>query len=110
MQRLVGLANARGRYVLALDDDDCVHPAVTALTTAYFERFPDSWVLRLRLDRVPASTAAAMDQPWAATRLVAPRAWADVLFAGDDPARFARACVWLGRVGYLRGALQPGGR
>ena len=46
----------------------------------------------------------------AASRLVAPRAWADVLVAGADPARFARACVWLGRVGYLRGALQAGGR
>lgn len=30
-QRLTGLLNARGRYVLALDDDDFAHPEIAAL-------------------------------------------------------------------------------
>lgn len=47
MQRFVGLLNATGKYVLALDDDDFVHPEVLNLTIEYFEKFPDSWILRL---------------------------------------------------------------
>lgn len=47
MQRFVGLLNANGQYVLALDDDDYVHFNVVSLITNYFNRFPESWVLRL---------------------------------------------------------------
>jgi hypothetical protein len=47
MQRFVGLLNATGTYVLALDDDDYVHPDVLKLTVDYFTRFPDSLILRL---------------------------------------------------------------
>lgn len=47
-QRFVGLLNASGEYVLALDDDDYVHPDVLKLITEYFKKFPQSWVLRLQ--------------------------------------------------------------
>lgn len=48
MQRFVGLLNASGNYVLALDDDDFVHQDVAQLVSQYFQRFPDSWILRLK--------------------------------------------------------------
>jgi glycosyltransferase involved in cell wall biosynthesis len=64
MQRFVGLLNADGRYVIALDDDDYLHPDVVALTTAYFERFPDSLVLRLYQERIPAHHQAGIEAPW----------------------------------------------
>ena len=47
MQRFLALLNASGDYVLALDDDDFVHPDILNLTTEYFIRFPQSWILRL---------------------------------------------------------------
>jgi hypothetical protein len=65
MQRLVGLAQTRGQYVLALDDDDVLHPDIATLTTPYFARFPESWVLRLRLEREPAERATT-EPPWTA--------------------------------------------
>lgn len=63
MQRFVGLLNAAGTYLLALDDDDFVHPQVLSLIEAYFDRFPQSWILRLQkavidraeLDRIRAA-------------------------------------------------------
>ena len=46
MQRFVGLLNARSEYVLALDDDDFVHPQVCELVDKYFQRFPTSTLRR----------------------------------------------------------------
>lgn len=71
MQRLVGLLNADGRYIIALDDDDYLHPEVVNLTLEYFQRFPQSWVLRLYQDRIPAEHRAAMTAPWADLPVVA---------------------------------------
>lgn len=64
MQRFVGFLNADGRYVIALDDDDYLHPEVLSLTSQYFQRFPESWVLRLSQARIPATDQAAMTAPW----------------------------------------------
>jgi glycosyltransferase involved in cell wall biosynthesis len=47
IQRGLGLLNALGKYVIALDDDDFLHPDVTAIIPAYFARCPESWALRL---------------------------------------------------------------
>jgi len=52
MQRFVGLLNASGEYVLALDDDDFVHPDIENLTGEYFKRFPESWILRLKKENI----------------------------------------------------------
>jgi glycosyltransferase involved in cell wall biosynthesis len=49
IQRLTGLLNAQGRYVLALDDDDYLHPDFVFACEQYFSRFPDSWVFRPRI-------------------------------------------------------------
>jgi glycosyltransferase involved in cell wall biosynthesis len=64
MQRTVGLLNARGRYVLALDDDDFAHPEIAALAADYFARFPDSWVLRPTAEYVAHTDVEKITRPW----------------------------------------------
>lgn len=64
MQRFVGLLNATGEYVLALDDDDFVHPDVAHLTSQYFERFPESWILRLKKENIDFKDQERIKQDW----------------------------------------------
>lgn len=65
MQRFVGLLNATGTYTLALDDDDLVHPEVLTLAQDYFQQFPESWVLRLRMEKIDVKDQERLNQPWA---------------------------------------------
>lgn len=51
-QRLIGLFNATGEYVLCIDDDQYVHPDIVSLVTTYFQAYPESWVLRLQKEDV----------------------------------------------------------
>ena len=51
IQRLSGLFNAQGEYVLSFNCDECVHPDIAHLVQGYFKRFPESWALRLKWDR-----------------------------------------------------------
>ncbi len=64
MQRFVGLLNASGEYVLALDDDDFVHPDIVQLTQAYFQRFPQSWVLRLYVEKIDYLNQERIKKDW----------------------------------------------
>ena len=64
VQRFTGLINATGKYVLALDDDDFVHPQVVSLVTDYFQTFPDSWVLRLMMKKVDYTDQENIYKPW----------------------------------------------
>lgn len=64
MQRAIGLVNAMGKYVLALDDDDFLHPDLLRLTTEYFNRFPHSWVLRLRMAKIDNNDKEWIEQSW----------------------------------------------
>lgn len=64
MQRMLGLLNASGKYVLALDDDDFVHPDVLEFTIKYFNRFPDSWVFRLRMKKIIFSDLEQIKKDW----------------------------------------------
>ncbi|MFB2936852.1 glycosyltransferase [Aerosakkonemataceae cyanobacterium BLCC-F154] len=64
MQRFVGLLNATGKYVLALDDDDFVHPDVVHLTTQYFEQFPESWILRLKKENIDFRDQELIRKDW----------------------------------------------
>lgn len=64
MQRFVGLLNASGEYVLALDDDDFVHPEVVKLTSEYFQRFPESWVLRLKKENIDFKDEERIKKEW----------------------------------------------
>ncbi len=64
IQRYIGLLNAEGKYVLALDDDDFVHPDVCQLTHDYFQRFPESWVLRLNKLVIDNKDEAKIKSDW----------------------------------------------
>ncbi len=64
IQRLTGLLNAKGKYVLALDDDDFVHPNVVSLVTKYFTVFPDSLVLRLMMEKVDYKDENEIKKAW----------------------------------------------
>lgn len=64
MQRFIGLLNAYGEYVLALDDDDFVHPDIEKLTIEYFNRFPESWILRLNKENIDLKNEERIKQDW----------------------------------------------
>jgi glycosyltransferase involved in cell wall biosynthesis len=63
-QRAVGLLNASGQYVLALDDDDFLHPEVVALAKDYFDNFPQSWLLRLHKEKIDYLDEERIKAPW----------------------------------------------
>ncbi|MBD2457167.1 glycosyltransferase family 2 protein [Nostoc sp. FACHB-87] len=64
IQRFIGLINAESDYVMALDDDDFVHPDIIELSTQYFQRFPESWVLRLKIENINHSDKSRIQQDW----------------------------------------------
>lgn len=64
MQRFIGLLNADGEYVLALDDDDLAHPDIVGLIEGYFQRFPDSLILRLQKLNIDMTDQDRIKQPW----------------------------------------------
>ncbi len=64
MQRHVGLLNAQGTYLIALDDDDYIHPDVVNLVKQYFQRFPDSWILRLQKLNIDEGEREKIERPW----------------------------------------------
>jgi glycosyltransferase involved in cell wall biosynthesis len=63
-QRAFGLMNATGKYILALDDDDLVHPDVLELALEYFEKFPESWLLRLYKEKIDYLDEKNIKRPW----------------------------------------------
>jgi len=64
MQRFTGLLSASGLYILALDDDDYVHPDVLQLVSEYFTTCPNSWVLRLRMKKIDFTDEERIRCPW----------------------------------------------
>jgi hypothetical protein len=64
MQRFIGLLNATGQYVIALDDDDLIHPGVLNLASAYFQRFPESWMLRLSKNVIDFRQVEQINRAW----------------------------------------------
>lgn len=59
IQRMLGLLNTSGKYVIALDDDDFLHPDIVEITLQYFEKYADSCVLRLSKEASDLNTI-----PW----------------------------------------------
>ncbi|AFZ48491.1 hypothetical protein Cyast_2548 [Cyanobacterium stanieri PCC 7202] len=47
IQRMTGLLNARAKYTLSINCDEYLHPEILEIVEQYFQRFPNSWVLRL---------------------------------------------------------------
>jgi glycosyltransferase involved in cell wall biosynthesis len=66
IQRFTGLINATGDFVMALDDDDFAHPDLLNLTRGYFQLFPESWVLRLKIQNINDDDEARIKQDWEA--------------------------------------------
>ncbi|NJM97544.1 MAG: transposase [Phormidesmis sp. RL_2_1] len=64
IQRLSGLINATGQYVLTFNCDEYINPELPALTKRYFQQFPDSWMMRLSKQDFPYGDEAAFHQPW----------------------------------------------
>jgi hypothetical protein len=64
MQRFIGLLNASGRYTLALDDDDFVHPHIVRLVDEYFAQYPESWILRLKKAVIDFRESAQIIKEW----------------------------------------------
>ncbi len=47
IQRISGLMNATAPYTLTINCDEYLNPDIAEITLQYFQRFPDSWVMRL---------------------------------------------------------------
>jgi hypothetical protein len=66
-QRISGLLNATGTYVLTFNCDEYINPEVPALAERYFQQFPDSWVMRLAKAEYVYGDQAALNAPWSDT-------------------------------------------
>ncbi len=64
IQRFTGLINANGAYVLALDDDDFIHPQIAQLVKNYFQVFSESLVLRLSIENIPFNRQEIIQRDW----------------------------------------------
>lgn len=64
IQRSMGLVNASGDYLLALDDDDFLHPQVAELIPGYFAQHPESWCLRLCKRKIHYTEQAMIQRDW----------------------------------------------
>jgi hypothetical protein len=67
IQRGTGFFNATGTYVLTINCDEYLYPDIEILAREYFDRFPDSWVLRLARREFPYGDRASFDIPWSAS-------------------------------------------
>ncbi len=64
VQRLTGLINATGTYVLTFNCDEYINPEVPAIAQRYFQQFPDSWVMRLAKQEYAYGDEKALQAPW----------------------------------------------
>lgn len=64
IQRLTGLFNTSGKYVLTINCDEYLIPNIVEISVSYFERFPESWVLRLSKKAFEFGDKASLESPW----------------------------------------------
>lgn len=69
IQRLSGLFNARGEYILTINCDEYLTPDILEITLNYFREFPESWVLRLSRKNFPFGEKSSLDAPWLNTTI-----------------------------------------
>ena len=65
IQRLTGLFNASGEYVLDMNEDHFIHPDITGFVLMYFTRFPGSWVMRLNREERRYGDKEPTEKDWA---------------------------------------------
>ena len=64
IQRLTGLLNTSGKYVLTVNCDEYLIPNILEIAVNYFKRFPDSWVLRLSKKAFKFGDRASLESTW----------------------------------------------
>lgn len=64
IQRLSGLLNAAGTYVLTINCDEYINPSILEITTQYYQRFPDSSVLRLSKQQFEYGDRQSLAAAW----------------------------------------------
>ncbi len=64
IQRLTGLLNASGQYVLTINCDEYLTPDILEIATDYFAKFPDNWVVRLTKKHFDFGDKASLVSPW----------------------------------------------
>lgn len=76
IQRANGLLNATGTYTLTINCDEYLTPDIAEITAQYFQRFPDSWVLRLSTKGFDYGDREGLSRTWDATpELVTLEVW-----------------------------------
>jgi hypothetical protein len=63
-QRANGLMNAAAPYTLTINCDEYINPNIPEITRQYFERFPDSWVMRLSRKDVVYGHKDELEAAW----------------------------------------------
>jgi hypothetical protein len=64
IQRMTGLLNATGQYILTINCDEYLNPDIVEITINYFKNFPDSWVMRLNKQSFDFGDKASLEKPW----------------------------------------------
>lgn len=64
IQRISGLMNATAPYTLTINCDEYLNPDIAEITLQYFQRFPDSWVMRLSRKGFPFGEKDQLNLPW----------------------------------------------
>lgn len=64
IQRITALLNASGTYVLSINCDEYLYPNIEQLAMQYFERFPNSWFVRLRTESYPYGSQNQLIKEW----------------------------------------------
>lgn len=64
IQRITALLNASGTYVLSINCDEYLYPNIEELAKQYFQRFPESWFVRLRTKSHPYGSQEQLVKEW----------------------------------------------
>lgn len=65
IQRMTGMLNAQGKYLLTVNCDEYLTPDIVQVAKDYFGAFPDSWVVRLSRNNFKYGDKSSLDEPWA---------------------------------------------
>lgn len=64
IQRISGLLNASGTYVLSMNCDEYLTPDIIDIMTQFFNRFPDCWVMKLSRKSYNYGHKTELEAPW----------------------------------------------
>ncbi|MDJ0729961.1 MAG: glycosyltransferase [Crocosphaera sp.] len=64
VQRITALLNASGTYVLSINCDEYLYPKIEAVVIEYFQRFPNSYLFKLRQKFYPYGNQEKLLEEW----------------------------------------------